>query len=92
MRAEIVLGGDHRGDDGGTIGTWIVATDLDGNQTWQLTREPLQMAGDDVKRVARGRGPSISDLAVRPDGLILAQGRSSFQLLFLLLDTGSCPD
>ncbi len=89
-RDEILLGGDYRGADGGTSRTWIIATDLDGNQTWQLVRAPMAENLDgQVAAATRGRGPMISDIATQPDGSFIAPCWTT-DLSFFIVGADAC--
>ncbi len=90
-RHEILLGGRYGGaNDGDGERTWIVATDLEGNQTWRLVRLPIHTNIDgDVSSASADRGPPITDIAPRPDGSFIATGSSS-NLSFFLVGADSC--
>ncbi len=90
-RNELVLGGSYRGDDNGTQRTWLIATDLDGNQTFEMTRQPQSTYGDgEASEVEAGRGPGIDHLAVSPGGQILAVADTTFQLMYFLIGPEAC--
>ncbi len=89
-RNELLLGGSYRGDDNGTQRTWLIATDLDGNQTFEMTRKPLSSEDIHASDITEGRGPEIEHIAVSPSGQILALGSTTSQLTYFLIDSQSC--
>jgi hypothetical protein len=87
-RNELVVGG-HFEREG--LPTWMIALDLQGNQTWELTREPQITLGDgEVNEISPTRGPSILDVAVSPSGAMLALGSTESQLTYFSFGTESC--
>jgi hypothetical protein len=89
-RNELLLGGSYRGSNGGTQRTWIIATDLDGNQTWELVREPVDFDIDGNVASARdNQGPGITDIAVQPDGSFIATGQTS-NLSYFVVSADDC--
>ena len=89
-RNEILLGGSYRGSDNLTLRTWIVATDLDGNQTWELVRAPIEINIDGkISSSSTTKGPPITDIAVRPDGSFIATCQTP-NLSFFLVGAEPC--
>ncbi len=90
-RNELLLGGAYRGNDHGTQRTWMIASDLDGNQTFEMTRKPQSTFGDgEIEEIFADRGPAIRGIAVSPSGQIAALGWTSRQLTYFLIEPGTC--
>ncbi|MES1187100.1 MAG: hypothetical protein ABUL60_25010 [Myxococcales bacterium] len=74
-------------------GSWMLALDLAGEPVWQLERAPSPTNIDgDVLRVEAGEGPELTDVAVAPDGSLLATGFSNRGLVTFMVGAGSCGD
>jgi hypothetical protein len=89
VRGEIIM----FGSDGWESRTWLRAANLEGEPIWSLRREPLQRGGPnhdyDHVTVERERGPELADVAVAPDGSLLAVG-SAMQLCYFVVGSGDC--
>lgn len=92
-RKQIVLAGDYRAD-GDEARTWMIATDLEGEQQWQLVRDPQRSGSEDahIDGVAAGEGPTVAGLAIDPDGNIVAPAQSTFELSFFVIRGGVCEE
>jgi hypothetical protein len=89
-RNELLLGGSYRGTDGGTMRTWMVAADMDGNQTWEMVRTPIDFNIDGyATATGDGQGPPITDIAVQPDGSFIATGETS-NLSYFAVSADDC--
>lgn len=93
-REELIMGGSFRGDDEGQQRTWMVGVDLQGMQRWSITRDPIDLHYPDgnIDHVAPGQGPDVTDLAISPNGRMLAPGSSSFELSYFIVDPEGCHD
>jgi hypothetical protein len=91
-RGQIVISGSYRGPDRGSPRTWMIATDLDGEQQWELTRLPQEYKGADglVASVSPDRGPDLRDVIVGADGTLVALGWTTFDLSFFVVGTDAC--
>jgi hypothetical protein len=83
-RQELVMVGESSKQ-----GSWILAADLDGEATWELTRAQ-ELAGEDATQLVRGRFPLLIDVAAAPDGSLIAAAFANFVLSYLLVGAGSC--
>ena len=85
-RGELTLAGNNQ-----LYGSWLLATTLDGEPTWELNRKqnPTNIDGE-VWSVAADKGPILDDLAVSPDGTLLATGSSTQGLVYFVVGAGSC--
>jgi hypothetical protein len=89
-RNEILLGGSYRGSGAGTPPTWIIATDLEGHQTWELRRTPVDDHLDGFLKSIRGnQGPAIWDIAVQTDGSFIATGQTA-NLTYFMVSADDC--
>ncbi|MES1187099.1 MAG: hypothetical protein ABUL60_25005 [Myxococcales bacterium] len=73
--------------------SWLLATDLDGEQTWRMERQPMARAprqDGDYVTVEPGRGPGLLGLAASPDGSVLVTGNSQMHLCFFTITPGAC--
>jgi hypothetical protein len=71
----------------------MLATDLDGEQTWRMERQPMAWAphqDGDYVTVEPGRGPGLLGLAASPDGSVLVTGNSQMHLCFFTITPGAC--
>jgi hypothetical protein len=91
-REQIVVPGSYRGADGGRTRTWMITTDLDGNQQWEMTRLPQETKGVDgqVASVSPNRGPELRGVSVGPDGTLVAPGQTSVDLTFFVVGPDAC--
>jgi hypothetical protein len=91
-RDEIVIAGYNRGPKGGTVRTWMIATDRNGQQHWQLTRKPMELGGIDgnVISISADRGPDLQNVVVADDGTLLATGSTAFDLSFMIVGGPGC--
>jgi hypothetical protein len=90
-RDELLLSGTQWTEGG--FGSWLLATDLDGEQTWRMTRKPMARApgqDGDYVTVNPGRGPGLLGLVASPDGTVLATGDSQMHLCFFTIAPGAC--
>lgn len=91
-RKELVLSGALWSEGEGSS-SWMLATDLDGEQSWRMERAPMARAagqdGDHVT-VEPGRGPGLLGLAASPDGSVLVAGDSQTHLCFFTITPGAC--
>jgi hypothetical protein len=89
VRGEIII----FGSDDWESRTWLRAANIEGELTWSLRREPLQRGGPnndyDHVTVEPDRGPELADVAVAPDGSLLAVG-SAMQLCYFVVGSGDC--
>jgi hypothetical protein len=86
-RQELVLVG--RNAQGGS---WLRALDLAGNPSWELSlREQAVNVNNDghIEQLSSGHGPQLHDVAVGPDGSLLATGFPG-DLVYLWVGAGSC--
>jgi len=85
-RQELVLVG---GGGNSRDGSWMQALDLDGNPTWELSLLPQVWPGEGNPPLSSGHGPRLSDVAVGPDGSLLATGTPG-DFVYLWVGGGSC--
>jgi hypothetical protein len=84
-RNELLLVGDVEG------GSWLLVLDLAGEPVWEVKRKPSPTNIDgDVLRLRAGEGPELTDVAVAPDGSLLAPGFSNRGLVYFMVGAGSC--
>jgi outer membrane protein assembly factor BamB len=84
-RQQILFAGSYRGDDLGGTRTWMIATDLEGKQQWELTRLPPEVDIDgNFTSLSANRGPRLHDVIVGADGRLLAIGDAPELSLFVV--------
>jgi hypothetical protein len=90
-RDEIVLVGAYLGGNGAPQRTWMIATDLEGNQTFQLEREPQELQGPNglVGELDPDTGPALMGVTVNDTGRILATSDSN-ELMYFLVGPEAC--
>jgi hypothetical protein len=92
-RGELVLSGSSRDSGQSSMRTWMMAIDLDGEQTWRLEKEPMARAprqDGDYVTVEPGRGPPLLGLSALQDGSVLALGASQMHLCYFTVAPGVC--
>jgi hypothetical protein len=87
-RNEVVLVGNAK--EGGS---WMLATDLQGEPVWELRTAALPTNIDgDVSRIAAGQGPLLVGVAAATDGSVLATGFTYHGLVYMLIGAGDCTE